>query len=330
MTNYFVGKNRTELIDWLLQTWMTDGPPVCFIEGFSGVGKTSIARVIMKDSGIRSIMVDMPDANSEQVDNLFLNLATELSRVEMTGLADSVTEGGSTDQALGSVLNTPILIVIDEFQKALDETGKPNASLVKFLGQLANRPHMPGRVLLLTNRTIERSKWSEPYDIRTLAGLSPEDSEDLLGSLLNDVERSNEIPQERRRDVVNWLGCNPRAIYVLVASLEKSSLDELIGINPEIWEARDREVSAELLHKLETELLERTIEKLLKSETVTLLRRLSVHRKSVKRDAIEQLLPQGAKFDGIRDELISRFLMEQHSGWFSLNPVVREISLSKL
>lgn len=330
MPNYFVGKNRTELIDWLLQTWINEGPPVCFVEGFSGVGKTSIARVIMKNSEMRTIMVDMPDANSEQADNLFLNLATELNQVEMPDLAASVTEGKSTDQALSSVLNKPVLIVIDEFQKALDEAGKPNASLINFLGRLANRPHMPGRVLLLTNRIIERSKWSEPYTVRTLTGLSPEEAEDLLDKLLNDVGRSNEIPQERRHDVVNWLGCNPRAIYVLVASLEKSSLDELIGINPEIWEARDREVSAELLHKLETELLERTIEKLLKSETVTLLRRLSVHRKSVKRDAIEKLLPQDAKFEGVRDALISRFLMEQHSGWFSLNPVVREISLQSL
>lgn len=330
MPNYFVGKNRTELIDWLLQTWINEGPPVCFVEGFSGVGKTSIARIVMKNCGMRAIMVDTPDANSEQADNLFLNLATELSQVEMPDLADSVTEGKSTDQALGSVLNKPVLIVIDEFQKALDETGKPNALLINFLGRLANRPNMLGRVLLLTNRIIERSKWSEPYAVRTLTGLSPEEAEDLLGKLLNDLGRSNEILQERRRDVVNWLGCNPRAIYVLVASLEKSSLDELIGINPEVWEARDREVSPELLYKLETALLERTIERLLKSETVTLVRRLSVHRNAVKRDAIEKLLPQEAKFEGIRDELISRFLMEQHSGWFSLNPVVREISLSKL
>ena len=330
MPNYFVGKNRTELIDWLLQTWLKEGPPVCFLEGFSGVGKTSIARSVIKSSELRPVMVEMPDASSDQSDNLFLNLATALSEIDIDDFADAVTEGKSIDQALGAILNRPILIVIDEFQRALGESGKPTSSLINFLGRLANHPNIPGRVLLLTNRIVEKSKWSEAYAIRTLTGLSPEDAEDLLGKLLNDVGRSEEIPQERRRDVVNWLGCNPRAIYVLVASLEKSSLDELIGINPEIWEARDRDVSPELLYKLETELLERTIELLLKPETVTLLRHLSVHRKSVKRDAIEKLLPKGGKFEIVRDELINRFLMEQHSGWFSLNPVVREISLQKL
>ncbi len=330
MPNYYVGKNRTELTDWLLQTWIKEGPPVSFIEGFSGVGKTSIARNVIKRSELSAVIVEMPYASSDQADNLFLNLATNLSEIGINDLADAVTEGKSIDQALGIILNRPILIIIDEFQRAMDEFGKPTNSLINFLGRLANHPNISGRVLLLTNRIVERSKWSEAYTIRTLTGLSPEDAEDLLGKLLIDARRDDEIPQERRRDVVNWLGCNPRAIYVLVASLEKSSLNELIGLSPEIWEARDREVSAELLHKLESELLERTIETLLKPETAILLRRLSVHRKSVKRDAIEKQLPEGIQFATVRDELINRFLMEQHSGWFSLNPVVREISLQKL
>jgi tetratricopeptide (TPR) repeat protein len=330
MPNYYVGKNRNELIEWLLQTWLKEGPPVCFVEGFSGMGKTSIARSVIKSSELHTVMVEMPYASSDQADNLFLNLATELSEIGIDDLADAVTEGKSIDQALGVILNRPILIVIDEFQRAMDESGRPTSSLINFLGRLANHPNIPGRVLLLTNRIVERSKWSEAYTVRTLTGLSLDDAEDLLGKLLNDARRDDEIPQERRRDVVSWLGYNPRAIYVLVASLEKSSLDELIGLSPEIWEARDREVSAELLHKLESELLERTIELLLKPETATLLRRLSVHRKSVKRDAIEKLLSKGTQFVTVRDDLINRFLMEQHAGWFSLNPVVREISLQKL
>lgn len=39
MSNYFVGKEHTELSNWLRQTWLKEGPPVYFIEGFSGVGK---------------------------------------------------------------------------------------------------------------------------------------------------------------------------------------------------------------------------------------------------------------------------------------------------
>src|SRR5574342_697421 len=100
MPNYFVGKNHTELTGWLFGTWLKDGPPVCFLEGFSGVGKTSIARSLIKSSELRPVMVEMPDTSSDQVDNLFLNLATELSEIGINDLADAVTEGKSIDQAL--------------------------------------------------------------------------------------------------------------------------------------------------------------------------------------------------------------------------------------
>ena len=329
MPIYSVGKTHSELSNWLIQNWLKEGPPVCFIEGFSGVGKTSVARQVVQNSGWDAIIVNMPEADADQADNLFLDLATELSSIGIDDLATAVTEGKQFDTALPAVLVQRVLIVIDEFQRALDETGRPVCPIMHLLKRLANRPRIPGRVLFLTNRMVERSRWSEAHPIRTLHGLSSADAENLLDRLLTDAGRGQEIPTKRRRDVVNWLGGNPRAIHVLVAALERSSLDELIGKNPEIWEAIDRQVSAELLHRLERELLERTME-LLNSETATLLRRLAVHRKPVKREAIDMLLPDGAEFATVRDALINRFLMEQHWGWFSLNPVVREISLQKL
>ena len=329
MPIYSVGKTHSELSNWLIQDWLKEGPPVCFIEGFSGVGKTSVARQVVQNSGWDAVIVNMPEADADQADNLFLDLATELSSIGIDDLATAVTEGKQFDTALPAVLVQRVLIVIDEFQRALDETGRPVRPIMHLLERLANRPRIPGRVLFLTNRMVERSKWSEAHPIRTLHGLSSVDAENLLDRLLTDLGRGQEIPTKQRRDVVNWLGGNPRAIHVLVAALERSSLDELIGRNPEIWEAIDRQVSAELLHRLERELLERTME-LLDPETVTLLRRLAVHRKPVKREAIDMLLPDGAEFATARDALINRFLMEQHSGWFSLNPVVREISLQEL
>ncbi len=150
MPNYYTGKNRTELTDFLLQTWLKEGPPICFIEGFSGVGKTSIARTVIKKSGLNAVMTDMPDASSNQTDNLFLDLATELSEIGVTDLADAVTEGNSIEKAIGTLLNSPLLLVIDEFQRAMtDEAGKPTNALIRFLGRLANRPNIPGRVSIL-------------------------------------------------------------------------------------------------------------------------------------------------------------------------------------
>lgn len=40
----YVGKNRAENLEWLANTWLKDGPPVCFLQGFAGVGKTDLAR----------------------------------------------------------------------------------------------------------------------------------------------------------------------------------------------------------------------------------------------------------------------------------------------
>lgn len=40
----YIGQNRIENLNWLTDVWLTDGPPVCFLQGFSGVGKTDLAR----------------------------------------------------------------------------------------------------------------------------------------------------------------------------------------------------------------------------------------------------------------------------------------------
>ena len=40
----FIGKNRADNLKWLVQKWLNAGPPVCFLQGFAGVGKTDLAR----------------------------------------------------------------------------------------------------------------------------------------------------------------------------------------------------------------------------------------------------------------------------------------------
>ena len=44
MAKQFFGKTRFETLDWLLNVWLKEGPPVCFLQGFPGVGKTDLAR----------------------------------------------------------------------------------------------------------------------------------------------------------------------------------------------------------------------------------------------------------------------------------------------
>ncbi|MCH8296341.1 AAA family ATPase, partial [Candidatus Poribacteria bacterium] len=325
-----IGQGHAELIEWLTKTWLPQGPPICVVEGFPGIGKTSVARILMNLVEIPAVMITVPDTETDPTDDILLDLAMELSLGGNDELADAVDQGNSLPMALTQILLKPTLIIIDEFQRVMTgESGMPVKSFATVFDRLANRQQLKGRILLLSNRTVERGRWSEPYTIRTLPGLEADEAEHLLDKLLTDAGREDEVPVERRKDVVNWMGRNPRAIRLLVASLARDSLDDLIGLSPEIWEVRDREVSAEFIYRLERELLQRTLGRL-SDEFNRQLRRLGVHRKTFKRQAIEPLFAEKAEYARFKNELIDRFLMEQHKGWFALHPIVREIGLQRL
>ena len=274
----------------------------------------------------------MSESETDPIGDLLLEVATSLHEVGRNEIANAI-DGGRDKAvfALTSLLrSSPVVIIVDEFQRAFQkDEGRPVRDVEALIGRIAQRANSRGRVLLLTNRRVGRERWSEPYEIRTLPGLTVEEAEGLLQSRLATEGRSDDVPMERRRDVVNWLGRNPRAIGVLVEALAGDSLDFLISLNPESWEARDREVSAELLRRLERNLLEKNLERLA-ADAAALLYRLAVYRRAFKREAM-QLMAAGAQdFEAVKSELVSRFFMEQHRGWFSLHEIVREIALERL
>src|SRR6266478_4636794 len=147
LSQNFFGESHAELAIWLSQTWLKEGPPICIIQGFSGVGKTSLARNLMKNLDCPRVTVTMPDVESNQVNDLFLDLATELSLIGINEMAYAVDDGTSLSSALERVLRKQILIVVDEFQQALDELGRPINRLAYILDRIVNRPHFPGRML---------------------------------------------------------------------------------------------------------------------------------------------------------------------------------------
>ncbi|MCP4701875.1 MAG: hypothetical protein GY862_34195, partial [Gammaproteobacteria bacterium] len=55
--------------------------------------------------------------------------------------------------------------------------------------------------------------------------LAANDAGQLLNSLLQDKGLQADIPPEKRREVTEWLGGNPRALQVLVSSLAYDSLN---------------------------------------------------------------------------------------------------------
>src|SRR5581483_10822746 len=201
MQNY-IGKSHADLLHWLLNSWLPAGPPVCVLEGFSGVGKTSLARTLMVQSpkDMAAVMVTIPEGELSTVDDLLLDMATELSIAGHKEMADAVSRGGSLASALDETLRSKVLIVIDEAQRAfIPGSGRPFNSLEKILQRVANRPALAGRIFLLSNQLVDRGRWSEPYEIRSLARLEPEEAESLLDNLLESVNRGDEVPLDRRR-----------------------------------------------------------------------------------------------------------------------------------
>ena len=335
-----IGQTHTKLLNWLDQDWLHNGSAICFLEGFPGVGKSSLGHALIgkvegRDAGRgdkwTAVKVDMPEG-ANAVNELLLSLGEELSWAGHDKIADAVKEGRSLEEALKVVLRRPILIVIDEFQRALlPETSQPVKALEDIFQKIANRPNILGRLLLLTNRLVERdAPWAEPYDVKRLPAMEIMEAEQLLGQRLKERGKERDVPIERRRDVVNWLGLNPRAMEVLVGCLANESLDDLIGLNPESWELKDRDVSEDFVYRLERQLLLRTLNQI-SSENMLFMKQLAVYRKPFKRKAMESLLEQKKDFTAKSGELTNRFLLERPGKqWYSLHPVARSIVLQKL
>jgi tetratricopeptide (TPR) repeat protein len=324
-----LGPHQEQVVRELVRDWLPEGPAVCFLEGFPGTGKSNevIPEVARRVDG-RGLRVVHVTATPDLSDALLV-LAQEFADVGDKSLAEAVDRGMEAAPTLLQTLRGPVLIVLDEFQVAMDPTtGRPLGPYVAFLDRLARQHGTRGRLLLVTNRSPERGSWSEGHRFVTLPPFGDEDGVGLLDSLLQGAGRSAEVPSERRRDIVRWCGGNPRALRLVVAALKGSPLDELVGLAPEVWELRDREVDAGLLRRLETELIAK-VRAGLSQPGRRLLGELAVFRKPFKADAIGRDGARSAP-EGAKEELSSLFLLSHTRGWHSLNPVAVEVERALL
>ncbi|HJU38027.1 MAG TPA: glycosyltransferase [Tahibacter sp.] len=315
------GTGHRNLIDFLQQDWWINGPAVCVVEGFPGVGKTRIAEELLDRLGnepSKAPMLECPPAGAGLVDNLLLELAEKLSELGDQRLAESL--GTST---LKHLLAEPILLVIDEFQRGfLPETSTPEPSLYRLLEEVA-RNGRRGRVLLLSSRNLERDRTNERWEIRTLKGLPSAEAIELLNHFGERENVRESIPEDRKTDIVTWLGGYPRAIKLFASRLRYEPLNSVLGAAHEAWEAQDRTVSHELLTRIESDMFQRACDGLSPAAD-RLIRRLAVFRHPVESEAMERLLDPGEDLPKLRDDLIDRFVIELRRGRYAMPSLLRD------
>lgn len=177
------GTDHRRLLDWLEQEWWPKGPPVCVIEGFPGVGKTRIAEDLLErlgDAPSLAPMLDCPPAGVGLMDDLLLDLAEKLNEQGDSRLAEGLNQA-----TLRTILAEPVLLILDELQHGFQPgTGRPVPALCRLLEELSRGPRRRGRVLLLSSQDLERERWNERCEIRTLDGLPAGEAVEFLNALL--------------------------------------------------------------------------------------------------------------------------------------------------
>ncbi|MCP3785231.1 ATP-binding protein [Micromonospora sp. A3M-1-15] len=310
----------------LLLDWIRDGPVVAVLEGFTGVGKSTLVRKLAQSTSLPTAHV-YGTTESLGVEDVLFELAAEFEHSGSDLMAKRIDE--NLIKVFDAMMRTECLAVIDDFHELVDpKTKLPPADFYNLLKRLATR-HSKARLLLVTDQRLPFARTIE-LPIITLGPPDESDAMQLLDQLLVSRRVEGEIAPDLRSDVVQWVGRNPRALRALVSCLvDGDSLDDLIELQPEAWDVRYQAFSPSLVGKLEAEFLDRVIGRL-ESPSLLLLEYLSVYRKPFVKEGIQPFAPKVGDVGRAYADLIGRFLLEHSTGWVTLNPVTRELARKRM
>lgn len=306
---------------WFLGDWIEDGESVCFLQGISGVGKTTIARHVHRNWPGPAVFVTATGSDLV-LEELLFDVAAAFEREGRKEMADAA----EFEDGLCALLNASALVVISEFDAALKkDTRLPDKSIIDFLVKVSRR-NGPGRILLVSNQRVSEDAWSARMSFKHLSPPDEDEAVTYLDELLADRGLEEELPAGRRAEVVRWLARNPRAMRTFAVCLEEEPLEELVDLEPEAWALRDEVVSPELLRRLEEAFVAKTLDRL-DANANLFAEFLSVYRKPFQADAMNRLGAMVSDVNGARNSLANRFLLSQPSaGWYAVHPVVRHLA----
>jgi tetratricopeptide (TPR) repeat protein len=328
------GKQRAELLRFFVTDWLPGGPAVAMLQGFPGCGKTQLASEIAVRAA-RSLDPVEPQLGANDPS---LDLLTDLAlALDYDGIHDLMMEiekgaqGNVFDVFLRVLTRERILVIIDEFQRLLGEKDNlPPKEWQDLIERLNNSHRAAGRLLIISNRSIKNARWCEKAVSKEVKGLSGKEAAGFLHAYLASKELSNKVPEERLEEIGVRLGGNPRALKTFVESLKYYSLDELISLAPDLFKPGDVTLNRDLVEDFERELIQRTLSNI-DDELLQLMRKLSVYRRSFKKDAYFELAANTSlSSETLRKKLIDRFLLENTAGGDSVHPLAREISVTRL
>ncbi len=327
------GHQCNEIIHHFVSKWLPTGPTVAILQGFPGTGKSQLALVVAANS---QHCLD-PFEPQYESDNPSLDILTEIAfSLKSEGIYDLMNElekgsNGNMFNALLRVLRRErILIILDEFQRLLNDSDTlPPKDWQILIEKLNNSNRPAGRLLLISNRFIKNARWCENCITKKLNGLTAPEAATFLFELLKLKNLSSKVPNDRIEEIGCRLGGNPRALKTLVGNLMSESLDDLISLAPDLIKPGDVILDHDLIEEFERDLINRTIPNLEKG-LLKFMRWQAVHRRPFKKEAFSEFVSSEVPLKTLRKQLIDRFLLDNLTNWYTLHPLAREISVSRL
>ncbi|MEU4801690.1 glycosyltransferase [Actinosynnema sp. NPDC023587] len=334
------GAERQQAATSLWSAWKTSEQTVVILSGVSGAGKSfHVVRPLMKRvwgaKGI-ALSIEVPSSPVDLESHLLGLLKEECEELEDYALRAAVQRAEALFPAIRALLRKGAMVVVDEFQRLLDASGRPQSLFVHLVDRLARGDAGPGSLWLVSNRVVSPA-WAHRFTSAELPVPQEDDAIRMVLAAIGGTEADAAFPEERRSEVVTRLGRNPRVLTLLGHLLRHQSLEELLGpaeVRPQA------PPSMELVRYIEEMLLNKAMDRL-PPWAREALRDLTVLADWAEPGLVQAVIGT-ADHKVVLDELRNRYLVRSlgrssrpagHSTTktlYQVYPLVREVHLLKL